>query len=230
MPTDEEIQARTLNIRRLKRIAGALIEGPRALHPPQEVDRFGWLEPDLRLVHYDGPRMWRSLAIYTDDTMNREAGFLKPVIRAAHWNGRNDFGRGWTLPDWPSVTVSLSHFEDQRTWVSEQIKAIQTTLLHLPFVPYGLGAERDGADTAEEGWKHLEIYTNNGGGQSVTFQSPTLPAGDPLTDCFFAVFEGLLGIMQPLAWDGWKEVYNTDPMIMEPRTSWYWHGQPLATE
>ncbi len=229
MPRDEATYARNRQSGRLKRIASALIEGPRVLHPPKELDHFGWLYPDLRLVHHEGLITQRSVAIYTDDTVNRDANFLKPVIRSAHWNGRNDL-RVATLPDWPSVVVALSHFEDHRTWVSEQIKAIQTALTQLPFVPYGLSAERDGPDVGEDWLQNLEIYTNNGGGQSVEFHSPVLPAGDPLTDCFFAVFDGLLAIMQPLTWEGWSEVYDTDLTDRDLPKSWYWNGHPLIAE
>lgn len=230
MRSKEEIHARSWQSRRLKRIAGALIEGPRVLHPPEELDSFGWLYPDLRLIHYQGLITRRSVAIYTDDTMNRGANFLKPVIRAAHWEGRRDL-RVAVLPEWPSVVVTLSYFEDHRALVTEQIKAIQAALRQLPFVPYGLSAERDGPTIGEEDWLNtLKIYTNNGGGQSVEFHSPVLPAGDPLTEQFFAVFDGLLALMQPFAWDGWYEGYNTDPTYMDPGQSWYWHGQPLAAE
>jgi len=66
-------------IRRVLHVGRALVEGPRALFPPAALDDFGWLEPYLRIeLSSSGLEVSRSIAIYTDSTMNRDDNFSLP--------------------------------------------------------------------------------------------------------------------------------------------------------
>lgn len=211
--------------RRIAQIGARLIEGPRSIIPPEELDDFGWLEPDLHLRLYHIHSVIReSLTIFCDNTINREEGFLDPVLRYARWNWSKD---RVDLPKWPSVDVTLSHFNEHKALVDEQIRRIQTALSEYPFVVSGLILDHQLPDDVDVNWDRgmLTIITSNGM-QSMEFHSPAPSEGNTLGDLFFEVFSSLRSILQPMSGAGWKEAYDIDLDANYPLKSWYWDGEP----
>jgi hypothetical protein len=219
----ESTMQRNRAVQRLRRIGMTLVEGPRSLLPPEQLDDFGWLEPNLRLILRHGfVRHSESVTVFCDNTVNRDSAFLAPVLRYARWVSAPDFK---TLPAWPHVEIQLSYFDAQRDWVSEQIRRIEAALIHPPYMPFGLNTQRDAPEVEiAEDRGNIEIHCYNGL-QTIELFSPALPAGDPLTDAFFAVFTGLRAIMEPISRDGWQEAYDDDPTTNVISHSWYWNGQ-----
>lgn len=50
----------------------------------------------------------KSITVFCDDTINREADFLEPVIRVAHWDREADMQADLSFPN---VQVTLGHSE-----------------------------------------------------------------------------------------------------------------------
>ncbi|HUS15288.1 MAG TPA: hypothetical protein VM536_09760 [Chloroflexia bacterium] len=229
--TDEATHARNRAVRRLKKIGSRLIEGPRSLIPPRELDDFGWLEPNLRLVWLSGRRR-ESLIIYCDETMNREAGFLTPVLRHARWNSLRDL-RDVPIPVWPSVRIHLSSLETVQDQAGAAIRRIETAMSRPPYIPFGLNAHRDVpsvdfGETAEDRG-HMEIECRNGT-QTLTWTSWALGPGDAFSDLFFATIDELRALVVPMPRGGWQEAYDFDLTADPIRRSWYWDGQAPGGE
>jgi hypothetical protein len=221
-------------VSRLNRVGRSLVTGPRAIHPPPVIDDFGWLEPDLRLLWTgSGSGTQESVSVFTDDTINRDADFLPPLLRHAVWRRGADLERLRSVTPrppaalWPSVDVRLSAFERQRAAVDERVRALQGCLRRLPFVESGLVLDRTPPHLDQQltwgarrvAW--LEIYSRTGA-QAVTYESPPLEQ-DPLTVRFFELFDYLTGIIEPLPLSGWRETYACDLTArpLAPR-SWQW--------
>ena len=209
--------------RRILRLAKAFVEGPRSLIPPEELDDFGWLEPELKLRWWhNGYRAWESLIIYCDNTVNRDEHFLKPLIRYARWERQKDMRQ---MPAWPTVDIRLSYFEEHLDWVNAKVKLLQDALAHAPFVAFGLTLQRDAPDMQLDGARGtISIYSRNGI-QAIEYTSDALPPGDKVTELFFDTFQDLLNIMQPISREGWKEAYDYDWSDTDVRKSWYWDGK-----
>jgi hypothetical protein len=205
-----------------------LVEGPRSLLPPEQLDDFGWLEPNLRLIWRPGiARGLESLIVFCDNTVNRDSDFLVPVLRYARWDAARDLE---ALPAWPQMEIQLGYFEARRDWVSNQVRRIEAALTHAPYIPFGLQAQRDIPEIeVAEDRGDIEIHCSNGL-QSITWRAPALPAGDPLNDTFFAVLTELRATMEALPRAGWQEVYDHDPTKNQAHRAWYWDGQVYNNE
>jgi hypothetical protein len=207
--------------RRVLTIGRTLVRGPRALFPPQALDDFGWLEPELRLVYWQPPmKRYESLAIFCDSTVNREVQFLRPVIRYARWDRYHDLA---TRPTWPTTDIRLSYFDDQFDHVHQQVYAFHTRVTQLPFTPFGISAERDLptlATSDDDG--EVEMRVRNGI-QTLEFTTPAL-ADDPLTADIFTLRNLLLSLLQPFDRTGWRERYNDNLEARSPLQSWDWDG------
>ena len=189
-------------------IGNQLLDGPRAILPPATVDAFGWLEPDLRLSFWEAPGLTKvSVALFTDNTANREADFLQPIIRLAHWERGYDIR---TKPRWPSITVQLGYFHDEKQLLQASIYRLHQAFGFLPFLPFGISAQREvpSFPYSDDGG-NLEMFARNGV-QSVTFTTPALPDGDALTAQFREVFAELKNACQPFDMHEWRERYNDD--------------------
>jgi hypothetical protein len=208
--------------RRALTIGRALVHGPRALFPPETLDDFGWLEPELRLIYWKPPmKTYVSLAIYCDNTANRETNFLRPIIRFAQWDRYHDLA---THPAWPTTDIQLSYFDDQFDCVHQQVYAFHTALTHLPFSPFGISAQRDmPVLPTDDSTGELEIVVSNGV-QRLEFSTPALPAVNHITQHFFTLFEMLSSILQPFDRNGWRERYDYNLDTLYPLKAWDWDG------
>jgi hypothetical protein len=207
-------------------IGHALIDGPRALFPPDSIDEFGWMEPAIKLGHWETPRLvWTSLAIYFDDTMNREDNFLHPVIRYAHWNQNQDtFTK--PRPNWPTVDIQLSYVDEHLEQVNQKVYELHSALTQPPFIPFRVATRNDAPNIETDnsrGILWVEVTNNL---QQIKFYTPDLLSGDVLTDRFFILFNFLREIMRPIDRTGWRERYDHDLNIMK---HWDWNGQSPDT-
>src|SRR5437867_2027414 len=193
-------------IRRVLHVGRALVEGPRALFPPAALDDFGWLEPYLRIeLSSSGLEVSRSIAIYTDSTMNRDDGFLAPVVRHAVWQQGQDRNNA---PLWPSIDITLGHFEVQRQEVERLVLAVQTIIQRIPFVSTGLSTDQRAPDLAGEYMGLLNLYVANGA-QFVAIGS-SLRSEDALSAQALSTFDALKGAMESISRTGWRERYDAD--------------------
>jgi len=208
--------------RRALTIGRALVHGPRALFPPETLDDFGWLEPELRLVYWKAPmKTYESLAIYCDNTVNRETKFLRPVVRFARWNRYHDLA---TRPIWPTTDIQLSYFDDQFDRIHQEVYSFHMAITHMPFTPFGISAQREVPTLpTEDSGGELEIVVSNGV-QTLEFATPALSADNLVTERFFTLFEMLTSILQPFDRNGWRERYNCNLDALYPLKAWDWNG------
>ncbi|MBK9940675.1 MAG: hypothetical protein IPP13_03520 [Kouleothrix sp.] len=165
-------------------------------------------------------KMYESLAIYCDNTVNREAAFLQPVIRTARWDRYHDFA---TRPIWPTVDIQLSYFADQFDRLHQQVYALHTALRQLPFTSFGISAQRDVPMLTTQGdGQELEVLVRNGI-QTVEFTTPAL-VDDPVTVQVFTLRDLLLSLVQPFDRTRWRERYDYDLDVLAPLKAWDWDG------
>lgn len=219
--------------RRVHRIGSKIIHGPEAIHPPANIDDFGWVECDLRLQITSLDGKWEeSIAIYTDCTMNRYEDYLKPVIRHAQWHRRKDQVRALRAEiTWPEIEISLSYFHEHYDSVDTLIRQIQSELISIPFAISGLTTEREGPELPEiehPDGGYITIYSRNGT-QSIEFATPML-VNNQLTTIFSQSFSQLKSLVTPLSKEGWREVYYRNLDNTEPGEIWYWDYVPLVWE
>lgn len=122
------------NRQRIDGIGTALVDGPRSVRPPEEVDDYGWLEPAARIVLQTPAGVVRSLALFVDATAGRDEHYLPPVLRAAEWDRRTDLRRA-TGPGlaWPGVVVRLLRAgDDAAARVDETVADVQRRLAARP--------------------------------------------------------------------------------------------------
>ena len=207
--------------RRALSIGRVVVDGPRSIFPPTKIDSFGWLEPQLRFVYWKAPAsICESVALFCDNTMNRDDDFLRPVIRIARWNRANDFA---TKPYWPTVAIRLGYFDDNDDKLSNAIRVIHHNIPSLPFIPFGLSGQREAPDFPYSNRGEIELYISNGI-QSVEFTTPALPPGDNLTDQFFNVIEQFHDRIEPFDTTGWRERYSCNLNRLYPLRPWDWDG------
>jgi hypothetical protein len=194
-------------LRKKRRIAFALFEGPRALFPPAHIDDYGWLEPDLVLQLRTPNHSRQSLMLFTDNSMNRSASFLPPVLRHVFWDTSKDIS-----PDtiWPSVSHALGHVHHWRK-VQHIGRRLQRCLTAAPFAVFGHSSAR-AVPTLPVDPRSIDFrILSRNGVQSLDFQSPVL-ANDALSSLVLEAFELLLAEAAPLKADGWRERYDDAPL------------------
>lgn len=210
--------ATNLNRRRCLQVGRELIEGPRALFPPEVVDDFGWLEAELRIsLWWPSCERIESVAVYSDDTMNRDSGFLPPMLRHSVWHRANDL-KGANA--WPSVEVKLGVLRSQQA-VDNCLRSIQHGVQRLSFPPIGLSVARDVADvTAAPGLPDYAVWVRNGL-QSVEYHSCPV-ANDPFTTQVIDAFSELAAELQDIEKQGWRERYDRNLRSEYPASAWEW--------
>jgi len=201
---NSNIQAR----HRVARLGSLLVEGPFSIRPPEQIDDYGWLECEFRVTRRMGSVV-ESAAVYVDDSSNRETGFLPPIIRHVHWERAGDIRRALDgALDWPTAVVTLSYFEDARTEVNGLIQRMQERLASLPFVPFGLSADRSMPDIPTDDRGRIGVYSRNGL-QSVEYAGPTSQSDTGLTDQVVHAINRLQALLRPIELHtGWRESYQ----------------------
>jgi hypothetical protein len=209
----------------------AMIEGPHAIHPPEAIDDRGWLECDLRLsIGSSSSKPPESIAVYTDDTMNREEGFLPPMIRHAIWPTKSADLKAGSHGEllWPGVIISLGMLGANASRVDTIIRTLHDCIPRLPFVPTGLSARRDTPDI-DANWElgTLSLYTRNGT-QAVEFHTEVLRSDNGFGRTFLDSFDELRKLVEPIPLDGWREYYWNE-LMSSAQKGWYWdYGRPIS--
>ena len=194
---------------RVVRTGNLLIEGPFSIKPPPAIDDYGWLEAELRLSHWRADGVIESIAIYVDDSTNREEAFLPPMIRSATWNNKSDDIRRALAGDlaWPNVNVSLSYVGAAEGEVDAIVRGIQVCLARVPFVPVGLVADRSLPDLPPEPRGRLAVYTRNGL-QAVEVELWTRGTDAALNEAILDGLDSLRSFVRPIDTAGWRESYR----------------------
>jgi hypothetical protein len=218
--------------RRLHRYADALLEGPDFIRPPVSWDRFGYLTravsirlrlatpvPGRRIAIYRDPQ--QSIAIYTDDTVNRADRFLPPLIRYASWDRLKNLPvLNETDSPWPAVDVSLGTIVNRKVTLAF-IGRLQRRLRRLPFVPYfsarrGIPPIRGNGIIGE-----MSLLVRNGA-QAVEYRAPTSGPDQGLARLAIAGLQCFREQMKPLPLRGWKEFYSFTPATGPMDTDMFW--------
>ncbi|MCP3898652.1 MAG: hypothetical protein GY707_02835 [Desulfobacteraceae bacterium] len=194
-----------------------LINGPEAILPPAEMDEFGWLEVDLKiiLIPHDHKKI-ESISIFVDDTMNRKNNFLPPLIRHCTWHKEKDDSEN---NDWPTTEIFYSHIENNEA-VDKKIKKIQKNISRFEFKESGLSLKRDVAKIKIDYNKpRFELFSRNGL-QTITINSWATEDNNNFSDLVFDLFNYLKKIVRPLNLNGWKERYKQDLEKTLPLKPW----------
>ena len=192
----------------------AMVAGPRALFPPLELDDFGWLEPQLR-ISTGSSQLERSVALFADDTVNRDDGFLEPVVRFARWDRASDLNNKVA---WPSIDVRFGHI---RNWqrVDDMARSLPAAISAAHFAAFGISRVRD---VPELNWakpqSEFEVELLNGL-QRIVVASPSLE-GDPLTTAVAEAWSVLESEFREFSADGWRERYSYDLSTVAPLQPW----------
>jgi hypothetical protein len=153
---------------------------------------------------------YKSISIWTDNTMNKEKNFFLPIIRYTKWIKKDDLNKirdnnSLTFPD---VKVSLGAIKDQKKLENELI-IFQKKSKSFPYIPFGLSLQRDVPDVEfDKNYTAYSIFFRNGI-QSVEINSePVL--GHSFTKNVFDLFNTIKNQMNIFNKQGWKEKYSID--------------------
>ena len=131
---------------RCAQIAFALLEGPYLIKPPVRIDNFGWLEPTLKIVKrtFGVDSVGVSCSVFVDNTINRENGFLEPLVRYVEWDRayENKFKR---IRTWPQAVIRhhILRKKEQKE-LHSLLLAIDKSLSNIEFLTAGLITDRSG--------------------------------------------------------------------------------------
>lgn len=184
-----------------------LVDGPFSIKPPTELDDYGWLECQMRLTHWAGGVV-ESAAVYVDDSMNREEGFLTPLLRHVRWEQANDLRRAIAGElEWPTAVISLTPIHEHRAAADALVREIFRHAASLPLVPFGLSVDRAVPEIDIDDRGRLLLFVSNGV-QNVEFSAPTSGADAGLSDVCLHGIATLREMVRPMALDvGWRESY-----------------------
>jgi hypothetical protein len=209
----------------IMRIGQKILEGPRSLLPPSTVDDFGWLETEFRIILLQSPGYTQeSIAIYSDNTVNRDSAYLEPLIRYVHWNRQQDISQPTR---WPTVVVQLSAFMAYYEQVHEHLLTLQHLLCTLPFTPIGLQRGREAPPLAYDSQNlHLQVLFTNGV-QSVKFDTLSVISQNKSIEYIMQTFLYLKSIMNPIDYGDWRERYTVNLQTLAAMNAWDWNGKAL---
>jgi hypothetical protein len=209
-----------LNRSRCLQIGGELINGPRALFPPTHGGPPDWLEPQLLItLRYPNYERIESVIVYCDDTMNKEDGFLPPMLRHAVWRRPNDLSGAHA---WPSITVRLGSIKNQPA-VDACLQMLQQNVQQISFPPpIGLSLNRDVADVI--GVPTLPAYTISlrNGVQGFEYSSCSIE-NDSFSIQINDSFSVLIAELNEIDPRGWLERYDRNLKTEFPAICWEWN-------
>jgi hypothetical protein len=193
---------------RVVRVGNLLVEGPFSIRPPQEVDEYGWLECDLRLTQ-SVAGVVTSVAVYVDDSMNREEDFLPPVLRHTTWERAEDIRRALAGEiSWPTATVRLSHVGNAQAEVDRVMRDVQARLGSAPFVVTGLVTNRAVPNAEPDPRGEIQVFARNGI-QRVEVATRAAEDGG-LHSAAVDAIASLTKLIEPISLEGWRETYSQD--------------------
>jgi hypothetical protein len=162
----------------------------------------------VRIVHRGIGVNWSSVAVFVDNTMNRDDNFLTPLARRARWPRQADLA---TLPNEPSVTIQLVSLKRSVTEVNDQVRKLQATMRSLPFDPFGLPLDRSGPTLPRLNDDDPSVITIElwNGEQHIEYSSPLTDEpfcreANALTDLVWSLDEVIdSGV-------GWSDAFSDD--------------------
>lgn len=208
-----------LNRSRCLQIGRELIEGPRALFPPQEADETDWLEPQLRItLRSPDYKRIESVIVYVDNTMNKEDGFLPPMLRYAVWSRPNDLSGAHP---WPSILVRLGSIKNQQA-VDACLTNLEENVSRISFPPIGLSLKRDVPNVT--GAPNLPEYSVSlrNGVQSFEYSSCSI-VNDLFSRMINESFNALTAELHEINPQGWLERYDRNLKTEFPANCWEWN-------
>jgi hypothetical protein len=129
---------------RCTKIALALLEGPYLIMPPVRIDKFGWLEPTLKIVErtFGIDSTGISCSVFVDNTINREDGFLEPLVRYVKWDRAYE-NKVKRIRVWPQAVIKhhVLQKKEQRE-LHNLLLAIDKSLSNIEFLTAGLITDR----------------------------------------------------------------------------------------
>ena len=211
--------ATRLNRNRCLQIGRELIQGPRALFPPKEADESDWLEAQLHItLRWPSYERIESVIVYVDSTMNKEDGFLPPMLRHAVWRRPDDLSGAHA---WPSIVVRLGSIKNQQA-VDACLMSLQDNVRQISFLPIGLSLKRDVANVISA--PSLPEYTVSlrNGVQGFEYSSCSIE------NDFFSIqinesFNALTAELHDINPQGWQERYDRNLKTEFPATCWEWN-------
>ena len=207
-----------LNRSRCLQIGRELINGPRALFPPTHGGPPDWFEPQLLItLRYPNYERIESVIVYCDDTMNKEDGFLSPMLRHAVWRRPNDLSGAHA---WPSITVRLGSIKTPPA-VDAASRCFNITF-NYQLAPIGLSLKRDVADVI--GVPTLPAYTISlrNGVQGFEYSSCSIE-NDSFSIQINDSFNALIAELNEIDPRGWVERYDRNLKTEFPATYWEWN-------
>ena len=194
-------------IQQTRNIGQKLLEGPRSIIPTTAGN--AWLEKDISIYTNDFTEVRiEAISLWSDSTMNKESGFLKPVIRFAHWERKSDLQKGKDI-NFPDVRIFLGHIDGEYfNQLNDAIIEIQNCIPTFTFKSLGISLERD-VPSIERSIpnKDYELYIRNGV-QSLTYYSPFLD-NDIFSKKVFELKRLMLKSMKQISLEGWLERYES---------------------
>lgn len=211
---------------RRRYIANQLVEGPHSFHPPKSAKEYGWLEPTLRFVVGEFPADRRSLAVFSDDSMNKYSDLFTPMIRIATWRRHEEAKHSGR---WPLVDVRWGYLRRGRGRVDQFIRRLVRALGRLRLGDGGLYDRRKSTPSAMKstlGDFRLMVRT-----EALQLElSGTALRGDALPRLIIDGCQLLeeVSVLAPLR--GWTECYDQDLSAtnLVVRSHWKWIPRPGA--
>jgi len=219
---------RNTHHKRVIKIGNKLVEGPSAIFRLSDGD---WLEKDLHITIWNGGSR-STYSLWTDDSMNKEEGFLPPMIRILNWNRKQDLAelREDENRKFPTIelelgTIKTSKFDQlENAFISIQ-KAVKES---NDYVPYKISRKRDYAELEidyDKEYLDFSIYVRNGS-QALEFSSSG-NYSNPLVQQILALIRLLTESIEPVDKSAWKERYYelTEEYLEGEIPEWYYEDE-----
>ncbi|WP_306012717.1 MULTISPECIES: hypothetical protein [unclassified Allomuricauda] len=199
------------NRQRITKIGNMLLEGPLSIIHKASGD---WLKKDFQLIlHQPKSGTLKSYSIWSDDTWNKEADFLSPMIRTVIWDRQKDMEHLRKSEDlnFPSIDVALGTIKTEKfKGLNETFIKLQHLIITRPgYIPFRISTERDAPllnVKADKEFLHYSLYFNNGGQTFELKSSGNLD--QPLVVDLMDIATQLSESMQLIDPSPWKERYT----------------------
>ena len=208
------------------RLGNMLVEGPRTIHRSNAIGNT-YVESSTALF-WNCPTFsrFRSCRIYCDACGDEDSGFLKPMVRFAHWERGEDVRNLKT--SWPNVVVCLSELPLDCSTLQLQIETLQRRIDTESFIYFGLPVRRNFGENVECGGGRFRIETIAG------WQSLNREFWVPDDSDWMAIFDTIQRVVDTVGraavLPDWVERYDHSPAQIATNTAWEWDFKPTQFE
>jgi hypothetical protein len=199
------------NRQRITKIGNMLLEGPSSIIHKASGD---WLKKDFQLIlHQPKSGTLKSYSIWSDDTWNKEADFLPPMIRTVIWDRQKDMEHLRKSEDlnFPSIDVALGTIKSEKfNELNKKLVQLQNLIIdNHGYQPFKIAIAREAAHIDVDFDKEFldyALYLNNG---NQTFELKSSGNLDqPLVVDLMDIATQLSETMQLIDPFPWKERYT----------------------